>query len=222
VSFGKVRDALLAMVSFLVLLWIIQAANWADGYGLDSSFGILPHHLSHLADIFTAPFLHVSWQHLESNTVPLLVLGSLAAYRGIAKFLAVTLIVITTSGLAVWLFQSGGTLTVGASGLVFGYFGYVLARGLFDRNWVDITVGVMAGLLYYYILSAAIPGTPGVSWLDHIGGLAGGVLAGWLLRTGHAPVTAGPGTASASAIGTNPGTPETPGVEGTTGVSGGA
>jgi membrane associated rhomboid family serine protease len=225
VSFGKVRDALLAMASFLVLLWVIQAANWADGYGLDSSFGILPRHLSHLADIFTAPFLHVSWQHLESNTVPLLVLGSLAAYRGIAKFLAVTLIVITTSGLAVWLFQSGGTLTVGASGLVFGYFGYVLARGLFDRNWVDITMGVMAGLLYYYILFVAIPGTRGVSWLDHIGGLAGGVLAGWLLRPGQVPVAAGPENASASATGTGPktpGTPKTPGVDGTSGVSGGA
>ncbi len=197
-SFGKVRDALLTMVSFLLLLWLIQAANWADGYGLDASFGILPHHVSRLADIFTAPFLHASWQHLEGNTVPLLVLGFLAAYRGVAKFLAVTLIVIITSGLAVWLFQRGGTLTVGASGLVFGYFGYVLARGLFDRNWVDITVGVMAGLLYYYILSVAIPGTPGVSWLDHIGGLAGGVLAGWLLRTAHPEVAAGPGTASAS------------------------
>ena len=149
----------------------------------------------------------------------------LAAYRGIAKFLAVTLIVITASGLVVWLFQSGGTLTVGASGLVFGYFGYVLARGLFDRNWVDITMGVMAGLLYYYILFVAIPGTRGVSWLDHIGGLAGGVLAGWLLRPGQVPVAAAPENASASATGTGPktpGTPKTPGVDGTSGVSGGA
>jgi membrane associated rhomboid family serine protease len=179
---GRARDALIVMITFLVLLWVIQAANWADGYGLDASFGILPRHLSHLADIFTAPFLHVSWQHLEGNTVPLFVLGLLAAYRGIARFLAVTLIVIVTSGMAVWLFQSAGTLTVGASGLVFGYFGYVLARGLFDRNWVDIAVGVVAGAVYSYILLVAIPGTPGVSWLDHLGGLVGGVLAGWLLR----------------------------------------
>jgi len=187
VSFGRARDALIVMSTFLVLLWVIQAANWADGYGLDASFGILPHHLSHLADIFTAPFLHVSWQHLEGNTVPLFVLGLLAAYRGTARFLAVTLIVIVTSGLAVWLFQSGATLTVGASGLVFGYFGYVLARGLFDRNWVDIAVGVVAGAVYSYILLVAIPGTPGVSWLDHLGGLVGGVLAGWLLRARCVP-----------------------------------
>jgi len=189
-SLTKVRDALVVMVGLLVLLWVIQAANWADGYRLDGVLGIQPHSLPHLAGIVTAPFLHVSWQHIESNTVPLFVLGFLAAYRSVVRFLAVTLIVIVTSGLSVWLFQNDGSLTVGASGLVFGYFGYVLARGLFDRNWVDITVGVTAGVMYFYILAVAVPGTPGISWLDHSGGLAGGVLAGWLLRT-RRPVESG-------------------------------
>jgi membrane associated rhomboid family serine protease len=170
------------MVGFLVLLWVIQAANWADGYRLDGPLAIQPHSPSHLTGILTAPFLHVSWQHIEGNSVPLFVLGFLAAYRGMAKFFAVTAIVIVTSGLSVWLFQSGDSLTVGASGLVFGYFGYVLARGFFDRGWTDIVVGVVAGGMYYYILLVAVPGTPGVSWLDHSGGLVGGVLAGWLLR----------------------------------------
>jgi membrane associated rhomboid family serine protease len=182
-----VRDALVVMVGFLVLLWVIQAANWADGYRLDSVLGIQPHSFSHLPGILTAPFLHVSWQHIEGNSVPLFVLGFLAAYRGVAKFLTVTAIVILTSGLTVWLFQSGSSLTVGASGLVFGYFGYVLVRGLFDRNWIDILVGVVAGLMYYYILLVAVPGTPGISWLDHTGGLVGGVLAGWLLRAKRSP-----------------------------------
>jgi membrane associated rhomboid family serine protease len=170
------------MVGFVVLLWVIQAINWADGYRLDGVLGIQPHNPAHLIGIVTAPFLHVSWQHIEGNSIPLFVLGFLTAYRGVAKFGTVTVIVMLTSGLTVWLFQSGGSLTVGASGLVFGYFGYVLARGLFDRNWVDIAVGVAAGVMYYYILVVALPGTPGISWLDHSGGLAGGVLAGWLLR----------------------------------------
>jgi membrane associated rhomboid family serine protease len=192
VSLAKVRDALVVMVGLLVLLWVIQTANWADGYRLDT-LGIQPHNFTHLADIFTAPFLHVSWQHIEGNTVPLFVLGFLAAYRGVAKFLSVTLIIIVTSGLTVWLFQSGSSLTVGASGLVFGYFGFVLARGVFDRNWIDIVVGVAAGFTYYYILSVAIPGAPGISWLDHSGGLLGGVLAGWLLRAKRrTPDGAGP------------------------------
>ncbi len=181
-SVGKAIRAAIFMTGFLGLLWLIQLINWADSYHLDR-FGILPHHESHLGDIFTAPLLHFNWQHLEGNSIPFLVLGFLAAYRGIMKFICVTLIVAITSGLAVWFFQSSTELTVGASGLIFGYFGYVLVRGLFDRNVIDIVAGVLAGVLYFSILTVAIPGTPGVSWIGHAGGLAGGVLAGWVLRS---------------------------------------
>src|ERR1700744_4583405 len=146
-SLRKFRDALIVMGVFLAVLWILQVANWADGYRLDAQFGILPEHLSRLPDIFTAPFLHFSWGHIEGNSVPLFVLGVLAAYRSVARFLLVSLIIIVVSGLAVWLFQSGNELTVGASGLIFGYFGYVLGRGFFDRSLVDIGVGLVAGLL---------------------------------------------------------------------------
>jgi membrane associated rhomboid family serine protease len=225
-SVRKVRDALILMGAFIALIWILQVFNWADGYRLNGEFAIAPHSLTRLPDIFTAPFLHVSWQHIEGNTVPLFVLGVLAAYRGIAKFLLVTLIVAVVSGLAVWLFQSN-VPTVGASGLIFGYFGYVLIRGFFDRNLFDIGVGIVAGLLYWTILQVAIPGTPGVSWIGHLGGLFGGVLAAWLLRTrtqagvgaggwttglgsgrlGRGP-GAGPGTAGPSAPGGHPGSHE--------------
>jgi membrane associated rhomboid family serine protease len=131
------------------------------------------------------------------------VLGVLAAYRSIVRFLLVSLIVAVTSGMAVWLFQSSNELTVGASGMIFGYFGYVLVRGFFDRNLFDIGIGLVAGALYWTILTVAIPGTPGVSWIGHLGGLVGGVLAAWVLRTpatdrrpvfkrGPAPVPGGP------------------------------
>ncbi|HEY2521536.1 MAG TPA: rhomboid family intramembrane serine protease [Streptosporangiaceae bacterium] len=181
-SVGRAIRALIFVGGFLGLLWLIQLINWADSYHLDR-FGILPHHPSHLGDIFTAPLLHFNWAHLEGNSIPFLVLGFLAAYRGISRFIAVTLIVAITSGLAVWFFQSSTELTVGASGLIFGYFGYVLVRGIFDRNLIDVAVGVLAGVLYFSILTVAIPGTPGVSWIGHAGGLAGGVLAGWILRS---------------------------------------
>jgi membrane associated rhomboid family serine protease len=173
-SVRKLRDALVLMGAFVALLWVLQVFNWADGYRLDVDFGILPHNVSRLPEIFTAPFLHVSWQHIEGNTVPLFVLGVLAAYRGIKKFLLMTLIVAV------------------ASGLIFGYFGYVVARGFFDRNLLDIGVGIVAGLLYWTILQVAIPGTPGISWIGHLGGLFGGVLAAWLLRE-RAAIGAGAG-----------------------------
>ncbi|MGH3244853.1 MAG: rhomboid family intramembrane serine protease [Trebonia sp.] len=198
-SLQKFRDALIVMGAFLAMIWILQVFNWADGYRLDSELGIIPEHVGRLPEIFTAPFLHFSWQHIEGNSVPLFVLGVLAAYRSISRFLLVSLIVAVTSGMAVWLFQASNSVTVGASGLIFGYFGYVLIRGFFDRNLVDIGIGLVAGALYWTILLVAIPGTPGVSWIGHVGGLVGGVLAAWLLRTvapvrrpGRKPATAGP------------------------------
>jgi membrane associated rhomboid family serine protease len=186
----KFRDALIVMGAFLAVLWVLQIANWADGYRLDTEFGILPEQVSRLPEIFTAPLLHFSWQHIEGNSVPLFVLGVLAAYRSIPRFLLASLIIAVTSGLAVWLFQSGNELTVGASGLIFGYFGYVLTRGFFDRSLVDIGVGLLAGALYWTILAVALPGTPGVSWIGHLGGLVGGILAAWLLRTSAAAAKA--------------------------------
>jgi membrane associated rhomboid family serine protease len=202
----KLRDAVVVMAGFLALIWALQVFNWADGYRLDADFGILSHHLGRLPDIFTAPFLHVSWQHIEGNSLPLFVLGVLAAYRSIARFLVVSLIVLVTSGMAVWLFQSGNAVTVGASGLIFGYFGYVLVRGFLDRNLVDIGVGVVAGVLYWTILQVAIPGTPGVSWIGHLGGLVGGVIAAWVVRT-RTPVSPRPRPAAGGASGGPSGRP---------------
>lgn len=189
-SVRKVRDAGLVMVAFLALIWILQFINWGLGYRLDMEWGILPHHVGRLPEIFTAPFLHFGFDHIEANSVPLLVLGFLAAYRGLSKFFVVSFVIAVVSGLGVWLFQSGNQLTVGASGLIFGYFGYVLLRGIFDRNLLDIGAGVLAGLLYWGILSVALPGNPGISWIGHLTGLSGGVLAAWLLRAPR-PLLAG-------------------------------
>jgi membrane associated rhomboid family serine protease len=179
----KLRDAVVVMAGFLALIWALQVFNWADGYRLDADFGILPQHLSRLPDIFIAPFLHANWQHIEGNSLPLFVLGVLAAYRSIGRFLLVSLIVAVTSGMAVWLFQPSNELTVGASGIIFGYFGYVLIRGFVDRNPIDIGLGAVAGVLYWTILQVALPGTPGVSWIGHLGGLVGGVIAAWVVRS---------------------------------------
>src|ERR1700683_1622868 len=183
IDVDEARKAFFLMVGFIGLIWLLQVANWADHYHPDASFGILPRNLGHLGDIFIAPFLHFSWDHIEGNSGPLFVFGLLAAYRGVTRFLGVTLLVAITSGLAVWFFQGNGQETVGASGLIFGYFGYVLARGLIDRNLIDAPAAVVMALSYAYILTVAIPATPGVSWIGHLGGLVGGLAAGWIFRT---------------------------------------
>ncbi|HLN65700.1 MAG TPA: rhomboid family intramembrane serine protease [Streptosporangiaceae bacterium] len=206
IDVDEARKAFFLMVGFIALIWILQIANWADHYHLDGSYGILPRSLGHLGDIFTAPFLHFSWDHIEGNSGPLFVFGLLAAYRGVVKFLGVTLVVAITSGLAVWLFQGGNELTVGASGLIFGYFGYVLTRGIIERNLIDALAAVVIGLSYAYILTVAIPGAHGVSWIGHLGGLIGGIASGWIFRTRRgslrgrraASPPAGPGSGSSS------------------------
>ena len=200
IDLAEARKAFFLMVGFIALIWILQIFNWAGHYRLDYDYGILPRNIGRLPQIFSSPFLHFSWDHIEGNSGPLFVFGFLAAYRGVTKFLGVTLLVAVTSGLAVWLFQGHNELTVGASGLIFGYFGYVLSRGLIDRNLIDALAAVVMGLSYAYILTVAIPGTPGVSWMGHLGGLIGGIAAGWIFRsrravsvTSRGKVSGGPG-----------------------------
>jgi len=184
IDLDEARKAFFLMVGFIGLIWALQIANWADHYNLDQHYGIIPLNVGRLPDIFIAPFLHFSWDHIEGNSGPLFIFGLLAAYRGVVRFLGVTLVVAITSGMAVWLFQSDHTLSVGASGLIFGYFGYVLARGLIERSTVDTLIAVVMGLSYYYLLTIAIPGAPsGVSWIDHLGGLVGGLASAWIFRT---------------------------------------
>lgn len=175
------RRALFVMAGLLALLWAIQVANWADGYRLDHSWGITPDNLASLPYILTAPFLHWNWTHIEANSGPLFIFGFLAAYRGIGKWAGVTAIVIVTSGLSAWLFESPGSVGVGASGVVFGYLGYILVRGIFDRRGIDLLIGAIMALCFAYQFTVLLP-HQGIGWQDHIGGLVGGIAAGWLLR----------------------------------------
>ena len=175
------RRALFVMVGVLALLWVIQIVNWADHYNLTLHYGIQGRDLASLPDIFTAPFLHVSWAHIEGNSGPLFIFGFLAAYRGIAKFAGVSVLVIIISGLAAWFTESSGSLGAGASGVVFGYFGYIMVRGLFDRHAIDVLVGAVMALCFAYQFTVLLPHA-GIGWQAHIGGLVGGILAGWLLR----------------------------------------
>ncbi|WP_045304111.1 rhomboid family intramembrane serine protease [Saccharothrix sp. ST-888] len=205
---AEARRAFFVMFALLCAVWVIQIANWADDYRLTVDYGIAAQRPGRLADILIAPFLHVNWQHLEGNSGPLFVFGFLAAYRGVKKFLALTLLVALTSGAAVWVFERDQVVTVGASGVIFGYFGYVVLRGLFDRNLIDSLIGLVMGASFAYILTTAVPGTPGVSWLGHLGGLVGGLAGAWIFRDRTA--TAAPAAAVTPAAGATPTTPGTP------------
>src|ERR1700730_254873 len=178
---AEARKAFFVMASVLAVLWIIQIANWADHYQLTLDYGIRPRDIGSLPDILSAPFLHVSWAHIEGNSGPLFIFGFLAAYRGVTKFLGVTVVVILTSGLGAWLTESSGTVGAGASGVVFGYFGYIMVRGFFDRHAIDMLLGAVMALCFAYQFTVLLPHA-GIGWQAHIGGLVGGVAAGWVFR----------------------------------------
>ncbi|QIY71662.1 rhomboid family intramembrane serine protease [Streptomyces sp. RLB1-33] len=179
---AEARKAFFVMFGFLALLWLAQLANFADHYALSRDYGVVSGDIGTLPDILTAPFLHWNWAHIESNSGPLFVFGFLAAYRGVVRFLGLSLLIVVTSGLTVWFLEQGNVDTVGASGLIFGYFGYVVVRGLFDRHLIDTLIGVVMAASFAYMLTVAVPGTPGVSWLGHLGGLIGGLVGAWLFR----------------------------------------
>ncbi|MEU3568735.1 rhomboid family intramembrane serine protease [Kitasatospora sp. NPDC036755] len=178
------RRALFTMVGVLAAIWLVQLVNWMDDYDLGKRFGIIPQDVTRLPNVVTAPFLHWNWAHLEANSGPLFVFGFLAAYRGVRKFLGLTLLVALTSELSSWVFDSPNRISAGASGVVFGYFGYVVLRGVFDRNLIDTLIGVVLGASYAYMVTGALPGVaPGISWSAHLGGLVGGLAGAWIFRS---------------------------------------
>ena len=179
---SRVVVAFFATLLLLGACWAVEAVNYADDGALSNKYGIEPHDGNALWHIFTAPFLHANLDHIMANSVPLAILGFLAALRGVARFVTVSLIIMVASGLGVWFLAAPGTVTVGASGLIFGYFGYLLARGFVERRPLDIVVGGLVAVGYGTMIFGALPGQPGISWQAHLFGLIGGVFAAWLAR----------------------------------------
>ena len=178
---GRVTAAAALMVSWVALLWVLEAIDVLAGHRLDS-FGITPRKPSELLDIVPSAFTHFGFEHVASNSLPLLVLGFIAALRGIGRFLAVAFTIIVIGGLGVWLVAPAHTNTAGASGLIFGLFSYLLVRGFVDRRPMDIVTGLIVGVLYGSILWGVLPTATGVSWQGHLFGLLGGVAAAFLFR----------------------------------------
>lgn len=181
IMIAEARKAFWVMVGFLGLIWALQIVNALVGYGLSYRFGVRSWDAEGLPGIVSAPFLHWSWAHIQGNSGPLFIFGWLAAYRGVSKFLWVTALIAVTSGLGAWFTAAPGTVGAGASGIVFGYFGYVLVRGAFDRHLIDIVIGVVMALCFAYQFTGLLP-QEGIGWQAHLFGFIGGILGGWLFR----------------------------------------
>lgn len=170
------------MAGVIAVLWALQIVNWLDHYWLSQHFGIVAREPSRLPDIFTAPLLHWSFSHIEANSAPLFFLGFFAAYRGIPRFVVVTLLIVVVSGLGAWFFSASHTDDAGASGVIYGYFGYVVVRGVVERHLIDVLVGIVVAVSYWSILAGVLPRDPHISWQAHLFGLLGGIAAALLVR----------------------------------------
>lgn len=183
----RVRTAAQLMAGWVVLLWLLEVIDVATGNALDD-FGIVPRIPSELADIVPAAFLHFGFAHVAANSVPLLVLGFLAALGGIRRFLAVCALIVVADGLGVWLLSPAHTNTAGASGLIFGLFGFLLVSGFVERRLLGVLAGVLVAAVWGgSILAGLAPTQSGVSWQGHLFGLLAGVAAAFVFRRRPTP-----------------------------------
>jgi membrane associated rhomboid family serine protease len=174
--------AIAVMACFTGLLWVIQIVNAADNQGLDR-FGVKPRQLDGLWGVLTQPFLHQSYSHLLSNTAPVLLIGWVLLLSGVRVWLFVTAAVVVLGDLATWLVAPSGQIIVGASGMVFGWMGYLLARAYFTRRIRWILTAVALLIFFGTLLGNLLPASDThVSWQSHVCGFLAGVFVGWLLH----------------------------------------
>ncbi len=163
------------VAGLLAVLWLIELLNASLGHRLNV-FGILPRSLHGLAGIPLAPLLHGSFQHLLVNSVPLAVLGLFVLARGVGRFVYVTAVSVILGGGLVWL-AARPALHVGASGLIFGYFGYLLADAWYTPSPRAILIAALTVVLYGGMIVGVMPGDVMVSWESHLAGFVAGIVA---------------------------------------------
>ncbi|MFF5704631.1 rhomboid family intramembrane serine protease [Streptomyces sp. NPDC012794] len=178
----RAKAAAKLMLGWVALLWLIEVVDHATGHALDA-YGIVGRDPDSLAGVLTGSFLHFGFDHVASNSVPLLVLGFMAALSGIRRFLAVCALIILVDGIGTWLIAPSDGMTLGASGVVYGLFGYVVVRGFVERKVLGALVGVAVAAYWgggFFL--GLLPLDPTISWQGHLCGLVGGVLTALYFR----------------------------------------
>jgi membrane associated rhomboid family serine protease len=174
------REGLLLLAAIVAVMWIVEVINTLDNNRLDFD-GLYARNVGRFWGILTSPFIHASFQHLTDNSIPFLFLGAIIAWRGAVRLAVVTGFVIVIGGLGTWLISPAGAPTIGASGVVFGYATYLLARGFFDRSAWELFVGVVVGVVWGGVLISSLVPHQGISWQAHACGGVAGVIVAWRL-----------------------------------------
>lgn len=163
----------------LGLLWLINMINWTIFRSKLNVLGIYPRHLWGLVGIVFAPILHYDFNHLFFNSIPLFVLGLVILTQDVQTFYWVTLVIVVLEGFAVWL-VGRNAIHIGASGLISGYFGYILVAAYLQPGVITILVAAL--VIYYFgsIFLGIFPQEEKISWESHLLGFLAGIAAAFL------------------------------------------
>lgn len=171
------------LIYLIIAIWVVEVVNQLVGHTLNQSFGLVPRSTTGLIGIATMPFLHGGIAHAASNTIPLIILGGTAIVVAPKRFGFATVLIVVTTGLAVWLLARPGTVHVGASGLVFGWFGFVIALGLIERSVRALAGAALVFVIYGSMIWGVLPsGEVQISWEAHLFGALAGALIAYMLR----------------------------------------
>ena len=162
------------------VIWAVEIVNLLTGHVL-VSWGILPRSLSGLIGIPLAPLIHGGLWHTLSNTVPLALLGTLTLASGRNRFWQTTIAIALLSGALVWLFARDA-YHVGASSLVFGYFGAILARAFTERSLSSMAIAFATLVIYGGLLWGLLPLRNHISFEGHLFGFVAGIAVVWIGR----------------------------------------
>jgi hypothetical protein len=177
----EIQKQISILGSFVAIFWILEILDQFVFHHTLDGYGIRPHSLIGLRGILFAPFLHGGFGHLIANTVPFLILGWLVMIQETSDFWIVTLITMLVGGVGTWILGAPNSVHIGASSLIFGYLGFLLLRGYFQRNIASILLSLVVGFLYGGLIWGVLPTQPGISWQGHLFGFLGGVLSAKLI-----------------------------------------
>ena len=171
------RPRAATLLAGAALVWAVSLYGLFIDERLVYALALVPRRVDGLPGIFGAPLVHGSFGHLLANTVPLLVLGGMVVVRGVAYYLTTTLAIVALGGLGLWALGRDAA-HIGASGLIFGYFGFLVGRGYYERRLQSVAVSVLVVVLYGGMIVGVLPQGDRVSWEAHLFGLlAGGLCA---------------------------------------------
>lgn len=178
IDLREIRTRAAVLGAFVAAMWFVRALDMlAPGGGSAAGHGIVPRTWFGLEGIPVAPLIHASFEHLVANTIPFVILGALVLLRGVMEFVFVVLTTALVGGLGTWLFGQGDAQHVGASGVVFGLFGYLVFRTAFDRRWSSAIITLLVAFGYGTAMAYSLIPEEGISWSGHFFGFIAGFIA---------------------------------------------